>query len=125
MAKEEEIEPCKIPFMAANRRIRQSSKPLLNDLESEFMTRIQDEYPDYIFHAQAIRFKLGNGIWYKPDFVGFFDRFPAIRSWEVKGPFAHRGGFENLKVAAHQYPEIKWTLVWKQDGTWKEQTVLP
>jgi hypothetical protein len=116
MAKEEAVTPPK-------KRIRQSSKPLLNKLESEFCGEMMCLNPAIRFHAQAMRFKLGNGIWYKPDFVAFFSNCTC--AYEVKGPFAHRGGFENLKVAAHQYPQIKWILVWKQDGAWKEQVVLP
>ena len=46
-------------------------------------------------------------------------------SVEVKGPHAFRRGFENLKMAAHKYPWIKWVLVWKENGEWREQTVLP
>ena len=75
-------------------------------------------------YVQALRFKLGNGIWYKPDAVIIFpDR--AIHAYEVKGPHAFRGGFENLKVAAHLYQQIVWTLAWKDDGEWKTQLVLP
>jgi hypothetical protein len=66
---------------------------------------------------------LGNGIWYKPDFTGFVDG--SYTAWEVKGPHAFRGGFENLKVAANQYKEINWHLVWKEGGQWKDQGVLP
>jgi hypothetical protein len=66
---------------------------------------------------------LGNGIWFKPDFTGFLDG--SYSAWEVKGPHAFRGGFENLKVAAGQYKEIHWYLVWKESGEWKQQRILP
>lgn len=101
------------------KRIRQSAKPLLNKLEQEWL----DFYGKWfdVVHAQDIRFKLANGIWYKPDFVCF----KVSTCWEVKGPHAFRGGFENLKVAANKYPEFKWVLVWKEHGAWKEQHVLP
>lgn len=109
------------------KRIRQSQKPLLNKLEEEWLDCLKLQFMD--ISSQSLRFKLGNGIWYKPDFVAWPRGLESIdhrmRAYEVKGPFAHRGGFENLKVAAHQYPQIKWTLCWKQDGKWKEQTVLP
>lgn len=108
------------------KRIRQSSKPLLNKLEQEYSLVLFDRYGQFgmMVLPQSIRFKLGNGIWYKPDFVVLGET--GIMAFEVKGPFAHRGGFENLKVAAHQYGKrIKWTLVWKEQGQWKEQIVLP
>jgi hypothetical protein len=99
------------------KRVRQSSKPLLNKLESEFFSLPWARG----FLLQAVRFRLGNGIWYKPD---GFDPKTQI-AVEVKGPHAFRGGFENLKVAASLYPMIRWRLVWKQDGQWQEQEILP
>lgn len=111
------------------KRIRQSTKPLLNKLEEEFAGVLKYRFPTGYVCAQCLRFKLGNGICYKPDFVawpaGFDSQDPRMRAFEVKGPHAFRGGFENLKVAASLYCAIKWTLVWKEDGQWKEQTVLP
>lgn len=106
------------------KRIRQSSKPLMNKLESEFLAYISTLYPSWKFRTQCLRFKLGNGIWYKPDVVclNFNGSFAC---WEVKGPHAFRGGFENLKVAANQYPEIMWKLVWNENNRWQEQEVLP
>lgn len=117
------------PFLAPvpvsvpkKKRIRQSTKPLMNRLELEFYEILkQNYYPNSIF-AQAIRFKLGNGIWYKPDFIVFGLN---VRAYEVKGEHAFRGGFENLKVAASLYKSVGWILVWKHDGQWCEQTVLP
>ncbi len=108
------------------KRIRQSTKPLMNKLEQEWFEVLRLRY-SYYFHpptlCQSVRFKLGNGIWYKPDF--FVP--PLSTSFEVKGPYAFRGGFENLKVAAHLYPSMTWILVWKDKttGKWQEQEVLP
>ena len=104
-------------------RIRQSSKPLLNKLETEWYHILKSSYgPDVPVFSQAIRFRLGNGIWYKPDFMVFASK---SYGYEVKGPHAFRGGFENLKVCSNLYREIKWYLVWKIDGQWQEQEVLP
>ena len=107
------------------KRIRQSPKPLMNKLETEFFLRLQQDAGDIKFiRPQSIRFMLGNGIWYKPDFTGFVDG--SFSAWEVKGPHAFRGGFENLKVAAHQFVEVHWYLVWKnKNGQWQQQRVLP
>lgn len=106
------------------KRIRQSTKPLLNKLEAEWFNVLTSRYSYHRSNptlCQSVRFKLGNGIWYKPDF--FVPFIPE--AFEVKGPHAFRGGLENLKVAAHQYPMIRWMLVWKENGEWKEQEVLP
>lgn len=116
---------CVDPPLKLPKRIRQSSKPLMNKLELEWFEICVGAYPEGTkFVPQGVRFKLGNGIWYKPDLVVFGDK---VRAYEVKGPFAHRGGFENLKVAAYQYPWIRWSLVWKdkQLHQWQEQEILP
>ena len=107
------------------RRLRQSAKPLMNKLETAALAWLQHRYPGNDFHPQAKRFMLGNGIWYKPDFTASGKNFSQEHAWEVKGPHAFRGGFENLKVAAHQWPEVVWTLVWRDHGQWREQLVLP
>lgn len=106
------------------KRIRQSSKPDMNKLETRFLNYQKARFPSLPFYCQSLRFKLGNGIWYKPDmFTPLFEGMPAC--WEVKGPHAFRGGFENLKVAASRYLDFKWFLTWEQDGRWQEQLVLP
>lgn len=105
-------------------RIRQSSKPLLNKLESEYLKMLQSHSGCEIF-PQAVRFRLGNGIWYKPDFIVITPMHDVL-GIEVKGPKAFRGGFENLKVAASLYKWIRWKLVWKDEqGEWTTQPVLP
>lgn len=106
-----------------NRRIRQNHKPLMNKLESEFK-EFHEKITGHTLIPQAIKFRLGNGIYYKPDFVQFSNTF-GLSAFEVKGPHAFRGGFENLKVAASLYPQIRWILVWVEDGNWCEQVVLP
>lgn len=116
-----------IPFGV---RIRQSKEEPLNKLEAEWYEIIRRQFPNYPPpRPQCRRYKLGNGIWYKPDFVASSwpqTSGPAIETaWEVKGPKAFRGGFENLKVAAHSFPEVRWLLVWKEKGEWRQQIVLP
>ena len=103
------------------------------------MNRLEQEAWDYIrtlphiaapgaryseLRAQSKRFRLASGLWYKPDITGR-DIHRIEYAWEVKGPHAFRGGFENLKMAATQYPEIRWILMWKVDGQWQFQEVLP
>ena len=105
-------------------RIRQNTKPLLNNLESEYPEQVR-AYPGFRnVRCQALRFRLANGIWYKPD-ITCVNMWSQVIAFEVKGPHAFRGGFENLKMAADQYREIEWVLVWKEDGQWTSQQVLP
>ena len=103
-------------------RIRQSSKPLMNKLETECLSHLKstDSYPD-CWISQAIRFRLGNGIWYKPDLMNHAMSVVV----EVKGPHAFRGGLENLKVAAGLYPWLEFWLMWKANGEWQQQLVKP
>ncbi len=104
------------------KRIRQDPKPILNKLETEALTWLYSRYDGGAFYRQAIRWRLGNGIWYKPDINLFHTG--VLRCFEVKGPHAFRGGFENLKVAAGLYPEVQFWLIWKANGQWCEQAVL-
>ena len=108
-------------------RIRQDQKPLMNKLETQFWNILCLKYGDQHVKPQALQFKLGNGISYKPDFVITAPNAGIIECFEVKGPVAFRGGFENLKVAAGLWPTIVWKLVWKDkvSGAWQEQLVLP
>jgi hypothetical protein len=101
--------------------MRQSSKPLMNKLEMQFERYITALYPNYDIHAQAITFRLANGLRYTPDFVSFY---PSI-AWEVKGKWVDGDSFPKLKMAAALYPEVVWNLVWLKDGIWQEQKILP
>ena len=103
------------------KRIRQSTKPLCNALETEWGQEIAQSHPGV--RPQSISLSLGNGIRYTPDWIDM--TVHPVRVWECKGPHAFRGGFENLKVAARMYQEIKFTLVWKDEGQWKQQEILP
>jgi hypothetical protein len=104
------------------KRIRQDTKPLLNKLEQDYYDQCLKCISAYVT-KQAIRFRLANGLWYKSDFVVWWPRGP--QAIEVKGPYAYRGGFENLKMAATSYPFIEWALVWKEGDDWRSQVVLP
>lgn len=106
------------------KRIRQSSKPLMNKLEAEFHARLSTvlcEAKD--IHVQAIKFRLANGLTYTPDFVVLGPL--AKLAFEVKGKWFTDDSNAKLKMAASLYPEIEWWLVWKDDaGKWQKQQVL-
>lgn len=113
------------------KRLRQSPKPELNKLETEWLAQMQKMFPVGKIRAQALKFRLGRGIFYKPDFIlTYVDHSAQMNrmiTYEVKGPHAFRGGFENLKVAAGLWPEVQFRLVWKDKNSreWMQQEVLP
>lgn len=107
------------------KRLRQDTKPLMNKLESEWFAILQKSGWMTNLRAQAKRYRLGNGIWFKPDATGRDTRDGRETAYEIKGPHAFRGGFENLKVAATTWSEVRWLLVWKDHGEWRQQEVLP
>jgi hypothetical protein len=117
--------PASPPSATVKPRVRQSSAPRLNRLETEFARHLAENFPGTTIYSQAVKFRIANGTTYTPDFV-FFDG-PRVRVWEVKGPFAYAGSLEKLKVAAGLYPAIEWTLSWKEKGRtgWQSQTILP
>jgi hypothetical protein len=106
------------------KRIRQSKKPLMNGLEREFYeTYLLQYYTAPQIHAQRFSVRLSNGENYRPDFVCITGNETTV--WECKGPFAYRGGLEKLKRCATVIPTARHVLVWKEDGEWKQQIVLP
>lgn len=110
-------------FPAPAKRLRQSTAPLLNKLETRLLEHLKRLHPGVTIHGQGWRVRLANGLWFKVDLVGVVDgRWTA---WEAKGPRAFRGGFENLKMAASVWTEVRWVLMWEQDGQWKSQDVRP
>lgn len=103
------------------KRVRQSSKPLMNKLETEFFERVKDRsyrntYP------QAITFRLANGVRYTPDLcvIGA----AGIDCFEIKGKKMWDDAIVKIKVAATIYPRIHWWMVWKKEGVWMEQEIV-
>lgn len=103
------------------RRLRQNHKGP-NKLEMAALAVLKAQFPQVTFFEQSIRFGLANGVWYKPDICAWVRG--ELCAWEVKGPHAFRGGFENLKVAKATYPNVKFILLWKSGHEWKQQTIL-
>lgn len=118
-----QTKPAMAVVKGKGKRLRQSSKPLMNKLEAQFFEHLKAMHPGKIILPQAIRVRLGNGIWFKVDFFVFADL--GLMAYEVKGPHAFRGGFENLKVAASTYQNIFWSLAWKDGGQWQLQEMYP
>lgn len=111
----------------SKKRIRQDSKPLLNKLETDALNHLQQTYPSAVFHKQALRVKIANGAWYKPDLCMCNPDTGRWTAWEVKelrGKNVDRGVLV-LKCAAHQFPEVRWKIIWRDKvGPWHEQEIL-
>jgi hypothetical protein len=112
------------------KRLRQSTKPLLNKLEEEAWQMLRSKAcSGQVLISQAITFRLANGLRYTPDFfcfswpsVGEFNRPTA---WEIKGPWATDDAIAKVKMFATAYPEIRVILVWRDEQKqWCQQRVL-
>lgn len=106
-------------------RQREEETPLLNKLETAFLAELTFTLPGVKVHAQSWRVKIARSSWFKVDFCACVDG--QWVAWEVKG---NKGknidrGKLALKVAASAYPEVKWFLVWRIDGQWQRQEILP
>lgn len=109
------------------KRLRQSSKPLLNANEQAFEAHLKGTLPMAFIWAQAVHLQLANGTRYTPDFVTY-EPIPHGRlvAWEVKGKSKiFDGAGEKLKVAATKFRGITFYLVWFEGGVWQQQRILP
>ena len=125
-----------LPVEIVAKRIRQDSKPLMNKWEQEFFDMVADEK---MFdqravcrvRAQAKRYKLANGVWYRPDITCTALDIAGRRhemAFEIKGGEKMKGvakGKMTIKIAAHEWPEVIWFFCYKIDGQWKWERVLP
>ena len=113
------------PAASQDKRIRQGEKPP-NKLEADWRRHIEAVHPGVKFRAQAIRFRLANGAWYKPDLMAWLNC--RVVCWETKGPKQAKNvarGILTVKFAAAAWPEVLFILVWRENGVWKWQEVLP
>lgn len=122
-----ETKPTKPPEPAC--RVRQSHQPKLNKLETEWFNLIKDRYPNCPpVRPQAKTYVLANGVRYTPDLSCSMWPWEGESAketcWEVKGPHAWEDALVKIKVAAHEWPEIRWVLVWKNNGRWFQQVVI-
>ena len=105
-------------------RLRQSQKPPTK-LEADWRAHQEALFPSTKFRAQAIRFRLANGAWYKPDLMAWMDG--KMFCWETKGPKQMKNvarGILTIKFAASAWPEVLFVLVWRENGKWNQQNIL-
>jgi hypothetical protein len=119
--------PAVTKVFAPVKRLRQDPKPLLNKLETEYFNYLNARLcHEPTLRPQARRYKLANGAWYKPDITANVNGRET--AWEVKGPKQMKNmarAMLTIKVAAHHWPDVRWLLVWKEQGRWMEKEVLP
>jgi len=113
---------------SAGNRLRQDSKPLMNKLECDWFSYLNAMFggKEKTLRAQAKRYKLANGAWYKPDITATINGRET--AWECKGPKQMKSmarAMLVIKVAAAQWPEVNFVLVWREGGRWFKQEVLP
>jgi hypothetical protein len=111
-------------------RIQQHVKPKLNQTERDALAWLKaGNAPGYDLRPHAIRLELANGCLYTPDIIGVNISFPTLRlrAWEVKGKHAWDDSIVKLKVAAREWPQIWFALIWRDEkhSPWLEQEVLP
>ena len=104
------------------KRIRQSTKPLMNKLEESFLRELSIRHPGEDFYPQAVTLKLANGLRYTPDFISF----NLKKVFEVKGEWVDGDSFPKLKMAASVFPDLEFYLEWRhpEGGCWCEQKIL-
>ncbi len=108
--------------------------PKLNKTETLWKQELERRGHKIII-AQQITFKLANGVCYRPDLVtidipwtgvGFSDRrLVEITCWETKAP--HRFAKASLakpKLAAKEFPWIRWKLIRRDKNIWTEEEIM-
>lgn len=109
------------------KRLRQSEKPLMNKLETQYFDVLKRLHPGKKIHAQDKTYRLANGLRYTPDFTALLiDENGNARehAWECKGKWVDGDSFPKLKMFAAVWPEIVLTLAWKEGNCWREQRIL-
>lgn len=109
------------------KRIRQKSDDGMNKLEREALSWLTTGWSPIPcgLRSHGKRYQLANGVNYTPDFTAYDDNKREV-AWEVKGPKAWDDAIVKIKMAAHEWPQVEWWLLWKDDeGHWLFQQVLP
>lgn len=94
----------------------------LNRLEKSWLSSLRMARYPWI-GIQSFTFKLADDCRYTPDFMTI-DELGCLTAWECKG-FMRDDARVKLRVAARQFPFIKFVLVTKAGGTFKREEVKP
>ena len=94
----------------------------LNKLERAWLAVLRERGADWI-GIEPFGLKLAsNRCRYHPDFITLVDG--QLTAWETKG-FMRDDAFTKLKVAAREYPFIRFILVKREGGRWIETEINP
>jgi len=91
----------------------------MNKLEAAFAQVLQLDQHHGVIHwwaFESMKFKLGEGAWFTPDFVTL-QADGEIRFYETKG-FMREAANVRLKTVSHNYP-FRFFLVKHLRGTWQ------
>lgn len=111
------------PFMVEGKRIKQCRIPKLNKTELRFITMLRGSRPDLTIRVHAKTYLLANGVRYTPEATAIVEG--REWAWEVKGKKIWDDAVVKIKVAAENFPEICWYMVWEEKGVWNSQRILP
>jgi hypothetical protein len=121
--------PHSVPL--AIKQIAPTKKPLLNATELLFKAELERRGHKIIL-CQAITFRLGDRMTYRPDFVTVESLYNLridegqirLTCYETKSRhrFAEKG-IVKLKAAAAMMPWIRFVLVMRDGKTWTERTI--
>ena len=105
-------------------RIRQTTKPELNKTERRGIEFLKRRYPDAKLRIHSKTYVLANGVRYTPEATAVING--VERAWEVKGPKIWDDATVKIKVAANEFPEIIWNMIWEDKKTkeWRSQIIL-
>lgn len=100
-----------------------SDEAKLNKLEKAWLAVLRERGADWI-GIEPFGLKLAaQRCRYHPDFVVLKDG--QLTAFETKGPHFFDDAKVKLKVAAHEYPFIRFVLVTRENGQWKETVIKP
>ena len=93
-----------------------------NKLEAAFAAILRAENPGIRIREQSVTLLIANGCRYTPDIFAVVAG--QMTAWETKG-FLREDAAVKIKVAAKEWPEITFFLIWRRAGVWNRQRILP
>ena len=91
----------------------------LNKLERDYALNLEAQRQDGLIRHwtyETMRVRIGNGAWYKPDFVVITTE-DFIELHEVKGRWMEAARVR-IRSAAKQYPEYTFIAIQRKRGEW-------
>ena len=115
--------------LVAGKRVRQSHKQP-SKVHRDWGDHLKTFVPKESLYEEAITLKLCNGVRYRADWMVIYGLTQPptaykITAYECKGAFMYDDARKSLLFAAKEYPWIRFMLVCRQNGQWKQQEILP